>query len=144
MTITARCSETVPVPEQPSQSRDEVPYNPGFIIYYLWLIISSKKLCLFRELLTATAQESQPTPKLQHSSDTGQGPGLSLNRAQGQVGLRSQVRLLWPSCSHEVLTNKPDDLMMMMILNTVHEAKLIYSCVGPKADSSHLSGPLPK
>lgn len=97
VTVTARCSEILPVPEQPSQSRDEVPYNPEFIIYYLWLIISSKKLCPFRELLTATAQESQTAPKPQQSSDTGQGqgPGLSLNRAQGQVGLRSQVRLLW-------------------------------------------------
>lgn len=68
-----------------------------------------KKSHPFSELLTATAQEPATTPKLQHSSDPGKGPGLSLNRAQGQVGLRCQVRLLRASCSHEVLTNKPDD-----------------------------------
>lgn len=88
VTVTEMCSETLPVPERLSQSRDEEPYNPEFIIYYFLLTISSKKLCPFTELLTATASN------LQHSSDTGKGPGLSLNRAQDQVGLRSHVRLL--------------------------------------------------
>lgn len=98
-------------------------------------IFSSKKLCPFSGLLTATAQKSQTAPKLKHSSDTEQGPGLSLNRAQGQVGLRSQVRLLRAACSQKNL---------MMVLNTMHEAKPIYSCVTPKEDNSHVSGPLPK
>lgn len=107
VTVTEKCSETLPVPGWPSQSRNEVPYNPKIIIYYFWLTV--KKVMPLPEPLTARAQESLPAPKLQHSSATGKGPGLSLNRAQGLVGLRSQVRLLRASCSHEVLTSKPDD-----------------------------------
>lgn len=100
-------------------------------------IFSSKKLCPFSGPLTATAQEPQTIPKLKHSSDTRKGPGLSLNSAQGQVGLRSQVRLLRAACSQI-------NLMMVLVLNTMHEAKPIYSCVTPKEDNSHISGPLPK
>lgn len=35
-------------------------------------------------------------------------------------------------------------MMVMMILNNMHEAKQIDSCMRPKADNSHISRPLPK
>lgn len=59
----------------------------------------------------------------------------------GQVGPRSLVRLLRASCSHEALTSKPDD---DVDFKHMHEAKPVYSCVAPKADNSHVAGPLPK
>lgn len=64
VTVREMCSETLPVPERPSQSRDEEPPNPDFIIYNFWFTISSKKVMPFHR--TTYNNSIQTAAQLRH------------------------------------------------------------------------------